>query len=186
MTRPRAVRLPIALLLGCSMAAVVGCSNVTIDKEVAPSPPPPTHLLIVGAIGTPDPAATRAVRRFRRELTQALCDAVPGAVEVSTRMPAPLPADALVITGRFATIDAGSELTRLLIGFGAGRPTIEGTFEVVDATGKPLLRFDQDVHSSDGRGWNAHWDPYDPDSGIDAFAAETAEIIADWYHGEDL
>ncbi len=178
-------RAAAVVFLGCLATLLAACSSVTIDAVETPSPPPPARLVVVGEMTTADAATSRLARRFRRDLAEALADALPTAT-VTARPPVVLGADALVVTGRFAALDAGNEFTRLAIGFGAGGPRLKGTFQLADGAGRPLLRFDQEAQPGTGRGWDAHWDPFDPDSAIDDFAAATAAAIADWLEGEEL
>lgn len=167
---------------GCLAVIVAACAGITIDPRTPPGLPPPARLLVVGEIGAPSEATVRLTRRFRRDLAQALADEAPIA-EVTTRVPARLPADALMITGRFEEIDAGNELVRLAIGLGAGGPRLAGAFELSDAAGTPLLRFTQTAHPGGGSGWNAHWAPFDSDAAMADFAADTAEVVIDWLEG---
>lgn len=175
-------RLPAA---GCVVALVAACSGVTIDADAPPAAPPLARLLVVGEISAPDPAAERLVRRFRRDLVDALADDAPVA-RITARRPEPLPDDALVLTGRFEEIDAGNEFVRLAVGLGAGGPTLAGRFQISDAGGRPLLRFGNEAHPGQGRGFSAHWSPFDPDAAIADFADETAGVVIDWLNGEAL
>jgi len=51
-----------------------------------------------------------------------------------------IPADALVVTGRFVNIDAGSRAGRLVIGLGAGRASVDTQVRVF-ASGASVLEF---------------------------------------------
>jgi hypothetical protein len=170
---------------GCLAAVVAACAGITIDPQTPPGAPPQARLLVVGEIAAPSEATARPARRFRRDLARALAEEAPIA-EVTTRVPATLPADALMISGRFEQIDSGNEFVRLAIGLGAGGPTLAGRFELTDAAGTPLLRFTQAAHPGGGSGWSAHWAPFDPDAAMAEFAADTAEVVIAWLEGRAL
>lgn len=53
------------------------------------------------------------------------------------------PAGALVVSGRFLTLDPGSRAKRYFAGFGAGKSSVEVAGDVKDATGRTLATFQQ-------------------------------------------
>ncbi|WP_396624167.1 DUF4410 domain-containing protein [Luteitalea sp.] len=53
------------------------------------------------------------------------------------------PPGALVVSGRFLTLDPGSRAKRHFAGFGAGKSSVEVAGEVKDAAGKTLATFQQ-------------------------------------------
>jgi len=62
------------------------------------------------------------------------------------------PAGALVMTGRFLTLDPGSRAKRYFAGFGAGKSSVKIAGEVKDASGKTLATFEQRRIGSMGMG----------------------------------
>ena len=53
------------------------------------------------------------------------------------------PQGALVMTGRFVTLDPGSRTKRYFAGFGAGKSSVKVAGEVKDSSGKTLATFEQ-------------------------------------------
>ena len=54
-----------------------------------------------------------------------------------------VPDGALVVEGKFVTIDPGSRAKRYFAGFGAGKSSVKVTGSVKDATGRTLATFEQ-------------------------------------------
>jgi hypothetical protein len=55
----------------------------------------------------------------------------------------PVPEGALVVEGRFVTLDPGSRAKRYFAGFGAGKSSVEVAGSVKDASGRTLAKFEQ-------------------------------------------
>jgi len=62
------------------------------------------------------------------------------------------PAGALVMTGRFLTLDPGSRAKRYFAGFGAGKSSVKVAGEIKDASGKTLATFEQKRYGAMGMG----------------------------------
>jgi hypothetical protein len=179
--RGRPLLFPLLCLVLIVPAA--GCATSTIAEDRA-QPPRQARVLVVGRVESAKPEWERLVRRYRRSLAAHLRQ-TGAADEITWRPPVTVPADALVIAGRFEEIDDGSEAGRFLIGMGVGSPTLIARIRVVDGAGRTLLVIDQENDFSTEGGFSAHWQPLVMDEIADAFAEETAATIAAWLAGED-
>lgn len=175
--------LPILGVIALS-SGTLGCS-FSITPEAVEPPPTKISAVAIGSIETADPDRQRVARRFRRSLMAGLEDSEAFSRVLST-VPAQLPEDAVLVTGRFLEVDDGSEALRFLVGAGAGAPSLRARFEISDPTGRVLVSFEEDAQSFDGTGYAAHWNPAGVDDLADDFAVETAEAIARWRRGEEL
>lgn len=160
-----------------------GCSSITA-KSVEP-PASKVTTVAVGSIEAGQSDRERIARRFRRTLVTSLQDTA-AFDRVLWPIPAKLPDDTVVVTGRFLDIDNGSESLRLLIGYGIGSPSLSARFEIREPEGRVLASFVEDTRSLDGTGMAAHWNPIDMDELADGLAVDTAEAIARWSRGEEL
>jgi hypothetical protein len=163
---------------------MLGCS-FSITPETVEPPPTKISTVAIGAIEAADPDWQRIARRFRRALATGLEDSEAFS-QVMLPAPARLPADAVLVTGRFLKVDEGSEAFRFLVGYGIGSPTLRARFEISDPAGRVLASFEEDARSFDGTGYEAHWNPVEMDDLAEDFAVETAEAIARWSRGEEL
>ena len=175
--------LPILGAIALS-GGTLGCSY-SITPEAVEPPPTKISTVAIGSIEAADPDRQRIARRFRRALANGLEDSEAFSRVLPTA-PARLPADAVLVTGRFLEVNDGSEALRFLVGYGAGSPTLRARFEISDPTGRVLASFEEDARSYDGTGYAAHWNPVEVDDLADDFAVETAEAIARWSRGEEL
>ncbi|MGE5442064.1 MAG: DUF4410 domain-containing protein [Bacteroidota bacterium] len=165
-------------------SGALGCS-FSITPEAVEPPPTKISTVAIGSIEAADPDRQRIVRRFRRALAAGLEDSEAFSRVLSTA-PAQLPADAVLVTGRFLEVKDGPEALRFLVGYGVGSPTLRARFEISDLAGRVLASFEEDARSFDGTGYAARWNPVDTDDLADGFAVETAEAIARWSRGEEL
>jgi Domain of unknown function (DUF4410) len=175
--------LPILGAIALSGGAL-GCSH-SITPEAAEPPPTKISTVAIGLIEAADPDRQRIARRFRRALTAVLEDSEAFSRVLPTA-PAQLPADAVLVTGRFLEVNDGSEVLRFLIGYGLGSPTLRAHFEISDPAGRVLASFEENARSFDGAGYAAHWNPIEMEDLAEDFAVETAEAIARWSRGEEL
>lgn len=155
------------------------CHWATVDTIEQKPRPPSSNIIFIGPVETNKPEWQRTVCLYRSELAGQL-KRTKTFRYATARMPAKMPDNALVLTGHFVEIDQGSEIARWLLGFGFGRPTIEGRFQVSDASGNVLLSFEQTGLSFEGSGSAAHWNPVDMDVNIAGYAEETSLVVAEW------
>lgn len=173
-----------ALFALATVASVVGCASVT--EENAQSVREPAAIVALGDFN-PDgePGGERIARQFRRSLAHYL-ERSAAFDQVLTTVPARLPQDSIVITGRFIDIDPGSEALRLLVGFGAGSPALVARFKICDGELRPLVTFKERTHNLSGGGYSAHHSPVYVDDLVDRFAEDAASAIVRWEHGENV
>ena len=140
--------LPILGVIALS-SGTLGCS-FSITPEAVEPPPTKISPVAIGSIETADPDRQRVARRFRRALMAGLEDSEAFSRVLST-VPAQLPEDAVLVTGRFLEVDDGSEALRFLVGAGAGAPSLRARFEISDPTGRVLVSFEEDARLSTER-----------------------------------
>ena len=95
------------------------------------------------------------------------------------------PPAAVVISGKLTEIDKGSTAARWIIGFGAGRAIARATFEIKDAGGVTLARFESRKAYSGGAGLGGA-NLLDMDDLVRKLGEETANSLIRWSNGEPL
>lgn len=94
------------------------------------------------------------------------------------------PAGALVMTGRFLTLDPGSRAKRYFAGFGAGKSQVKVAGEVKDASGKTLATFEQKRYGAMGMGGGDSLGKLMADSRN--IGEDLAKFMKKWALGEKL
>jgi hypothetical protein len=94
------------------------------------------------------------------------------------------PAGAIVVEGKFVTIDPGSRTKRYLVGFGAGKSSVKVTGVVKDATGKVLATFEQRRIGAMGFGGGDSLGKLMTDS--KNIGEDIAKFLARWARGDSL
>ena len=94
------------------------------------------------------------------------------------------PEGALVITGRFLTLDPGSRAKRYFAGFGAGKSSVKVAGEVKDASGKTLATFEQRRIGSMGMGGGDSLGKLMSDS--KDIGEDIGKFLTKWASGGDL
>jgi hypothetical protein len=95
-----------------------------------------------------------------------------------------VPGDALVIEGKFVTIDPGSRAKRYFAGFGAGKSSVAVSGTVKDATGRTVATFAQrrigamGVYGGDSLGKLM--------SDTRSIGEDIGEFLSKWARGDDL
>ncbi len=105
--------------------------------------------------------------------------------EVIVGSASPAPPAAVVVSGKLTEIDKGSTAARWIIGFGAGRAIARGTFEIKDAGGAALARFESRKAYSGGAGIGGA-DFLDMDDLAQELGEETANSLIRWSQGGPL
>jgi hypothetical protein len=96
----------------------------------------------------------------------------------------PVPENALVVEGKFVTIDPGSRVKRYLGGFGAGKSSVKATGVVKDSSGRALATFAQRRIGVMGLGGGDSLGKLMSDSR--AIGEDIAKFMALWARGDDL
>jgi hypothetical protein len=94
------------------------------------------------------------------------------------------PAGALVVEGRFLTLDPGSRAKRYFAGFGAGKSSVKVAGVVKDATGKTLATFEQRRIGAMGMGGGDSLGKLMSDSR--SIGEDIAKFLSKWGRGESL
>ena len=96
----------------------------------------------------------------------------------------PVPAGAVVIEGKFVTLDPGSRTKRYFVGFGAGKSSVKVTGTVKDASGRTLATFEQRRIGAMGLGGGDSLGKLMTDS--KSIGEDIAKFIARWARGDSL
>jgi len=94
------------------------------------------------------------------------------------------PADAVVVSGRFAALDPGSRAKRYFAGFGAGKSAVEVVGTVKDSTGRTLATFRQRRVGAMGLGGGDSLGKLMSDSR--SIGEDIATFLARWARGQAL
>jgi hypothetical protein len=95
-----------------------------------------------------------------------------------------VPEGALVVEGRFVTLDPGSRTKRYFAGFGAGKSSVKVVGAVKDATGRTLATFDQRRIGAMGMGGGDSLGKLMSDSR--SIGEDIAKFLAKWARGDSL
>jgi hypothetical protein len=94
------------------------------------------------------------------------------------------PEGALIVEGRFITIDPGSRAKRYFAGFGAGKSSVKVSGSVKDAKGTVLATFEQRRIGAMGMGGGDSLGKLMSDSR--SIGEDIAKFLAKWARGEKL
>lgn len=94
------------------------------------------------------------------------------------------PEGALVVSGKFLTLDPGSRAKRYFAGFGAGKSSVKVAGVVTDAQGKTLATFEQRRIGSMGMGGGDSLGKLMADSRN--IGEDIAKFLARWARGDSL
>jgi len=94
------------------------------------------------------------------------------------------PAGALVVEGKFLTLDPGSRAKRYFAGFGAGKSSVKVTGTVKDASGRVLATFEQRRIGTMGMGGGDSLGKLMADSR--SIGEDIAKFVSKWTRGEKL
>jgi hypothetical protein len=95
-----------------------------------------------------------------------------------------VPDGALVVAGKFVTLDPGSRTKRYFAGFGAGKSSVKVVGAVKDSTGRTLATFEQRRIGSMGMGGGDSLGKLMSDSR--SIGEDIAKFLAKWARGDSL
>jgi len=175
------------LLLPVIAAMVVsGCTFAAIeaDPDRALAPPNKPRFIVLGHVRVADPAW----QPYREHFAQGFADWFknnPGVPDALTDRAARFPDDAVILMGTITDIDEGSSALRWLVGMGAGQARVKGDFDIVDATGQVLTRFNARESYLGGVGIRG---PGFVNTGdlVRRFSETVAKSTRKWANGEPL
>ncbi len=173
----------LAGLAGLALLASSGCANTTITPAQAVKPAQTYNTVALGEVSVSDALWAPYVPYFKKGFTEQLQKE--GLTNAPEPAPDPLPADAISVSGRLTEIDKGDRALRLIIGFGAGRETAQGSFEIKDGQGSILARFESREAYSGGAGIGGG-DLLDAEDLAQRLGEDTAKAVARWTRGQAL
>ncbi|MCZ6812819.1 MAG: DUF4410 domain-containing protein [Alphaproteobacteria bacterium] len=161
------------------------CTTTTITPElVRPAPEQNIDTVVVAELTSEDELLELYIPHLRQGLVARLREAE-DFKEVIVGSASPAPPAAIVISGKLTEIDKGSTAARWIIGFGAGRAIARATFEIKDAGGAILARFESRKAYSGGAGIGGA-NLLDMDDLVRKLGEETANSLIRWSNGEPL
>ncbi len=161
------------------------CTTTTITPElVRPAPEQNIDTVVVAELTSEDELLELYIPHLRQGLVARLREAE-DFKEVIVGSASPAPPAAIVISGKLTEIDKGSTAARWIIGFGAGRAIARATFEIKDAGGATLARFESRKAYSGGAGIGGA-NLLDMDDLVRKLGEETANSLIRWSNGEPL
>ena len=161
------------------------CTTTTITPElVQPAPEQKIDTVVVAELTSEDELLELYIPHLRQGLVARLREAE-DLREVIVGSASPAPPAAIVISGKLTEIDKGSTAARWIIGFGAGRAIARATFEIKDAGGATLARFESRKAYSGGAGIGGA-NLLDMDDLVRKLGEETANSLIRWSNGEPL
>ena len=95
-----------------------------------------------------------------------------------------VPEGALIVEGKFLTLDPGSRAKRYWAGFGAGKSSVKVTGTVKDSTGRTLASFEQRRIGAMGMGGGDSLGKLMSDSR--SIGEDIAKFLAKWARGQQL
>ena len=161
------------------------CTTTTITPQmVRPAPEQRIDTVVVADLTSEDELLELYIPHLRQGLVARLREAGDFR-EVIVGSVSPAPPAAIVVSGKLTEIDKGSTAARWIIGFGAGRAIARATFEIKDAGGATLARFESRKAYSGGAGiGGANF--LDMDDLVRKLGEETANSLIRWSNGEPL
>jgi len=130
------MRLSALLLIG--LFCVTGCTGTTVRPNMAQVNASKTYTtVVIGDMSAPDELWHNYAIEARREMASQLL-AAKAFTQVLDPAPAPLPVEAVLISGNITEVEKGSAAARWIVGFGAGRAHISAEFRLTDSTGTQI------------------------------------------------
>ncbi len=161
------------------------CTTTTITPElVQPAPEQKIDTVVVADLTSENDILNLYIPHLRQGLVARLRE-VEDFREVIVGSANSAPPAAIVISGKLTEIDKGSTAARWIIGFGAGRAIARATFEIKDAGGATLARFESRKAYSGGAGIGGA-DFLEMEDLVQELGEETANSLIRWSNGEPL
>jgi hypothetical protein len=172
---PRAIALTLALALGA-------CTTTTVTPLQVQRPAKTFTSVEIGAVQVADSVWLPEIPHFQHGFLGRLQEQNVFQTVLAAGGTA-VPPNAIVLSGNITTVDKGSKVERLIIGFGLGAAHIEGQFQIADASGAVLAQFTNAKSYAGGAGIGGA-DFFDMDDLMEKFGADTADAVIAWSKGE--
>jgi Domain of unknown function (DUF4410) len=166
-----------------ALLATSGCANTTITPAQAVKPTQAYDTVTLGEVSVSDALWAPYVLYFRKGFDEQLPKE--GLTKATEPAPDAPPATAISVSGRLTEVGKGDRALRLIIGFGAGRETAQGNFEIRDGQGSVLARFESREAYSGGAGIGGN-DFLDAEDLVQRLGGDTAKAVARWTRGQAL
>ncbi len=138
-------------LLPVFALALAGCTASHIQARRAETPAAPPAALAFEPLRFQDRLWEPLGPHFERGLRERLLEERAFA-EILSPPPQPLGPSAVLFSGTITEVDKGNAALRWLVGFGAGKQKVTGTFRLLDPEGRTLAEFDAEESYMGGAG----------------------------------
>ncbi len=179
--QPRYILFLFIMLLGGGVGA---CTFKSVEPGFVQAPPQKYSIVAVGDIVVEDKLWEPLGRHFRRGFTQRLAE---GKAFDSVQDPAPptTTESTVLVVGSITEVDKGSAAARWIIGFGAGRARVGGTFGFRYSGGRTLVKFSGTESYAGGAGIGGAGF-LDIEDLIQRFGETVADRLIAWSRGEKI
>lgn len=172
------------LFLTLALTGLVGCTPTHVAPYLVEEPREHYSIVAVGSISAQDPLWNHYVPYVREGMIKRFRESEEFASVLVSEQPV-LPDSCIIVTGVITDVEKGSMAARFLIGFGAGKSRVRGSFEVTDDNGEVLAQFSERETYSGGVGIGGA-DLVSIDQLIVRMGEETADAVIRWRNGEPL
>jgi hypothetical protein len=163
-------------------AGIVGCTFKHIQPEIFTAPTQKYSVVAMGNITSDDKLWENLVAHFRRGFVDKLSESKTFDT-ILDPAPTTLAALSIILSGRITEVHKGSEALRWIIGFGAGRSRVSGTFTITSDRGETLAKFDAQETYSGGLGIGGAGF-LDMEDLMQRFGKTIAVRVVQWSRGE--
>lgn len=167
-----------------ALLIITGCTTTTITPAVVTEPPQTYSTVAVGKITLKGELWQNLVPHFRQGMLTAFRESEAFANTVTLGEGTP-PPGAIIVSGEIDQVDEGNAAARAIIGFGAGRAKARGNFEIRDANGVELARFEARQAYSGGAGIGG-FSLVSMEQLLTKLGGATAGTVIRWSKGEPL
>lgn len=136
------------LIIACEMT---GCTSKDVRSELLTAPSQKYSVIVVGNVTIEDKLWDNLILDFRRGLVQGLTAQKDFEV-VNYPVSEKLAESSLFLSGKITEVNKGSTALRWIVGFGAGRATVRGVFEICGRDGAELVKFEAQESYAGGVG----------------------------------
>jgi hypothetical protein len=137
----RSARIPVRSLLVTALL-VAACTFQAVRPEVSVVPAQRYTTFVVADIQAKDKLWDPLVPHFKRGVVERLTEEKAFETVTETPPAAAPAASTVALTGTITEVEKGSAALRWIVGMGAGQAKVKGVFEIKDAAGATLVRFE--------------------------------------------
>lgn len=174
----------VAPVLGVVFLTASACTFQAVRPELSIKPTQKYTTFIVGELRVADKTWEPLLPHFRKGVIERLTKEK-YFESVAEAGPAVATAPAVILSGTITEVDKGSAALRLFVGMGAGQAKVKGTFELKDATGQTLAKFEGRRSYLGGAGMGGAG-LLDMDDLAQRLGETVAETALRWSRGESI